>query len=159
MSTSHALIDQVEEISAPMYRNWFRPFLKFISAPGDLLLLRSLLWVLSGRLAAMRVFMRLRARTYIVTCSGGNFHWYACSSTQLIQLLLIFIFCSTCCDTVHNLWLHPISPKVRKLEGSWVRRFFSPKVRKLEKKVLESERKGSVVRRSMIPKSWNMHFF
>ena len=30
--------------------------------------------------------------------------------------------------------LHPISPKVRKLEGSWVRRFFSPKVRKLEKK-------------------------
>ena len=55
--------------------------------------------------------------------------------------------------------LHPISPKVRKFEGSWVRRFFSPKVRKLEKKVLESERKGSVVRRSMIPKSWNMHFF
>ena len=55
--------------------------------------------------------------------------------------------------------LHPISPKVRKFEGSWVRRFFSPKVRKLEeKKVLESERKGSVVRRSRIPKSWNMQF-
>ena len=49
--------------------------------------------------------------------------------------------------------LHPISPKVRKFEGSRVRRFFSPKVRKLEKKVLESERKGSVVRRSRIPKS------
>ena len=49
--------------------------------------------------------------------------------------------------------LHPISPKVRKVEGSWVRRFFSPKVRKLEKKVLESELKGSVVRRSRIPKS------
>ena len=31
-------------------------------------------------------------------------------------------------------WLHPIRPKVRKLEGSWVRRYFSPKVRKLEKK-------------------------
>ena len=30
--------------------------------------------------------------------------------------------------------LHPISPKVRKFEGSRVRRFFSPKVRKLEKK-------------------------
>ena len=30
--------------------------------------------------------------------------------------------------------LHPISPKVRKFEGSGVRRFFSPKVRKLEKK-------------------------
>ena len=25
-----------------------------------------------------------------------------------------------------------MSPKVRKFEGSWVRRFFSPKVRKLE---------------------------
>ena len=49
--------------------------------------------------------------------------------------------------------LHPVSPKVRKLEGSRVRRFFSPKVRKLEKKVLESERKGSIVRRSRIPKS------
>ena len=33
-----------------------------------------------------------------------------------------------------NAWLHPISPKVRKFEGSRVRRFFSPKVRKLEKK-------------------------
>ena len=54
--------------------------------------------------------------------------------------------------------LQPISPKVRKFEGSWVRRFFSPKVRKLEKKVLESERKGSVVRRYRIPKSWNMQF-
>ena len=42
-------------------------------------------------------------------------------------------------------WLQPISPKVRKFEGSQVRR--------LEKKVLESERKGSVVRRSRIPKS------
>ena len=31
-------------------------------------------------------------------------------------------------------WLHPISPKVRKFEGSRVRRFFCPKVRKLEKK-------------------------
>ena len=30
--------------------------------------------------------------------------------------------------------LHPIRPKVRKFEGSRVRRFFSPKVRKLEKK-------------------------
>ena len=30
--------------------------------------------------------------------------------------------------------LHTISPKVRKFEGSWVRRFFSPKVHKLEKK-------------------------
>ena len=43
------------------------------------------------------------------------------------------------------LGLQPITPKVRK--------FFSPKVRKLGKKVLESERKGSVVRRSRIPKS------
>ena len=34
--------------------------------------------------------------------------------------------------------------------------FFSQKVRKLEKKVLEYERKGSVVRRFRIPKSWNM---
>ena len=33
-----------------------------------------------------------------------------------------------------NWRLQPISPKVRKFEGSWVRRFFSSKVRKLEKK-------------------------
>ena len=32
----------------------------------------------------------------------------------------------------------------------------SPKVRKFDKKVLQLERKGSVVRRSSIPKSWNM---
>ena len=56
------------------------------------------------------------------------------------------------CKTCYSNRLHPISPKVRKFEGSRVRRFFSPKVRKLEKKVLESERKGSVVRRSRIPK-------
>ena len=33
-----------------------------------------------------------------------------------------------------DIGLQPISPKVRKFEGSCVRRFFSPKVRKLEKK-------------------------
>ena len=55
--------------------------------------------------------------------------------------------------------LHLISQKVRKFEGSWVRRFFSPKVRKLEKKVHESERNGSVVWMPRIPKSWNLHFF
>ena len=52
-----------------------------------------------------------------------------------------------------HVWLQSTRPKVRESEGSLVRRFFSPKVRKLEKKVLESERKGSVVRRSRIPKS------
>ena len=36
--------------------------------------------------------------------------------------------------SIYGKWLHPISPKVRKFEGSRVRRFFSPKVRKLEKK-------------------------
>ena len=59
-----------------------------------------------------------------------------------------------CARLAYYVGLHPISPKVRKFEDSRVRRFFSPKVRKLEeKKVLESERKGSVVRRSRIPKS------
>ena len=51
---------------------------------------------------------------------------------------------------------HLISPKVRKFEGPRVRRLFSPKVRKSERKVLQLERNGSVVRRSGIPKSWNM---
>ena len=36
--------------------------------------------------------------------------------------------------TMPSSWLYPISPKVRKFEGSRVRSFFSPKVRKLEKK-------------------------
>ena len=52
---------------------------------------------------------------------------------------------NTSCDVTRTLFptrksytryiqLHPISPKVRKFEGSRVRRFFSLKVRKLEKK-------------------------
>ena len=42
-------------------------------------------------------------------------------------------------DNTRERGLHLISPKVRKFEGSCVRRFFSPKVRKLEIK-------GSAVR-------------
>ena len=34
---------------------------------------------------------------------------------------------------IHDTRLHLISPKVRKFEGSWVRRFFSPKVKMVKK--------------------------
>ena len=52
-------------------------------------------------------------------------------------------------------WLHPISPKVRKFEGSRVRsrRFFSPKVRKLEKKGSGVRTKRFCSPKVRIPKS------
>ena len=71
------------------------------------------------------VFFCYKKRIFPVT--QGNFDTFFLSARPVKCYMFFKLF-----------WLvtrlHPISPKVRKFEGSRVRRFFSPKVRKLEKK-------------------------